>query len=291
MKHDSSAAPTRVRPHKLWFQVDRFDGSTAWGPFAERFKFCAQENGWDEREKSAQLQSCLRGMAAQILCYGKKEAWTFAELFAKLEDRFGADDRSDEYLAKLETKRRGPKESLQQLCHSVEELVALAYPGPRTTHSDRFAIASFLRALDDVELAGKIRDKRPQTLDEAFKLAQMFDSFRTANAGGRFLEEDKKGNRDGHARAAAADRDDSQSAKGNNDRSAAVEQKMLAEIQALRNGMEALQRQKSSEIPPVNPTSATGMGLPMTSWPAPQPMAVSASGKPSPICRVPWVCR
>ena len=52
-------------------------------------------------EQAAQLQACLKGMAAQILCYGKAKDWSFAELFAKLEDRFRSDDRSDEYLAKL----------------------------------------------------------------------------------------------------------------------------------------------------------------------------------------------
>ena len=74
-------------------------------------------------------------------------------MFSKLEDRFGTEDRSDEFVAKLETQRRGSKETLQHLTHSVEELVALAYPGPRTAHSDRFAVTAFLEALDDIEFS------------------------------------------------------------------------------------------------------------------------------------------
>ena len=182
---EKRSSTPKPRPHKQWFTVDRFDGSTPWLPFAERFRFCAKMNGWDELEKAAQLQSSLKGMAAQILCYGKRREWTFAELFEKLEDRFGSEDRADEFLAKLETRTRGPKETIQHLCHGIEELVALAYPGPRTTHSDRFAVSAFLRALDDAELAGKIRDKRPPTLDDASKLAQMYESFECANTCGR----------------------------------------------------------------------------------------------------------
>ena len=68
-------------------------------------------NGWDENEQCAQLQSCLKGMAAQLLCYGKARDWTFDELFSKLEDRFGTEDRSDEFVSKLETRRRGSKET------------------------------------------------------------------------------------------------------------------------------------------------------------------------------------
>lgn len=61
---------SQTRPYRQWIQVNRFDGITAWRPFAERFAFCAQSNGWNDREKAMQLQSCLRGMAAQLLCYG-----------------------------------------------------------------------------------------------------------------------------------------------------------------------------------------------------------------------------
>ena len=147
-------------------------------------------------------------MAAQVLYYGKSKDWTFAELFAKLEDRFGSEDRADEYLARLETRRRGQKESLQQLCHGIEELVALVYPGPRTTHSDRFAVTSFLRALDDIELAGKVRDKRPQTLDEAYKTAQMFESFQAANTGGRSRDDGRKRDREDHQVMVISSRDE-----------------------------------------------------------------------------------
>ena len=148
-------------------------------------------------------------MAAQVLCYGKSQDWTFAELFAKLEDRFGSEDRADEYLARLETRRRGQKETLQQLCHGIEELVALAYPGPRTTHSDRFAVMSFIRALNDIELAEKVRDERPKTLDEAYKTAQMFESFRAANTGGRSRDDSRRRDRDEHQVMAVVSRDQS----------------------------------------------------------------------------------
>ena len=124
-------------------------------------------------------------MAAQVLCYGKSGEWTFEELFNKLEGRFGTEDRADEFLAKLETRKRGANETLQHLYHDIEKLVALSCPGPPSAHSDRYAVWSFLRALDDATLAEKVRDKQPKTLDEAFKMAQRFESFRVAIAGGK----------------------------------------------------------------------------------------------------------
>ena len=276
-----SPTPTTKRPHKQWFSVDRFDGSTPWRPFAERFNFCAKANGWNSAEKCAQLQACLKGMAAQILCYGKNKEWSYRELYAKLEDRFGSDDRSDEYLAKLETRRRGAKETLQQLCHSIEELVALAYPGPKTVHSDRFAITSFLRALNDAELSGKIRDKQPKTLDEAFRWAQMYDSFRAANAESGSYDEGRRG-RDGHARAVAASGQDETgvvASKG----AAATEKRLLSEIKALRDEVKTVQLRQVQNQPALvqsPPTFATPLA---PSWALSQPAyAPPTNGPPQP---------
>ena len=278
------------RPHKLWFNVDRFDGTTPWRPFAERFRFCAKANGWSDGEKCAQLQSCLKGMAAQILCYGKNKEWSFRELYAKLEDRFGSDDRSDEYLAKLESRRRGAKESLQQLCHGIEELVALSYPGPKTAHSDRFAIMSFLRALNDAELAGKIRDKRPKTLDEAFKWAQMYDSFRAANTEIGPYDEVRKG-RDAHAKVAAASGDDDQRVASKE--AAASEQRIMSELKALRdevNTSQSRQIQNSpvfASNPPVFATPVTPLWSPPPQSYAPPPSMPSLAPYPPPLSMPP----
>ena len=279
-KRETSASKSHTRPHKQWFQVDRFDGTSAWRPFAERFQFCAKANGWDMTEQAAQLQACLKGMAAQILCYGKAKDWTFAELFAKLEDRFGSDDRSDEYLAKLETRKRGNKETLQQLCHSVEELVALAYPGPRTTHSDRFAVTSFLRALDDAELAGKVRDKRPQTLDEAFKMAQMFESFRTATTGGRSHEDDRRAPREPQLRTATAADGEASGGKNSNNGPTATEQRLLREMQSMREEMSKMKMRA-----PVEHGAVPALP-PMTSAPIPSVWSATAPAFP-PVLSMP----
>ena len=282
VKREPSTKSTRSRPHKQWFQVDRFDGTTAWHPFAERFRFCARANGWDETEQASQLQACLRGMAAQILCYGKAKDWTFAELFAKLEDRFGSDDRSDEYLARLETRKRGHKETLQQLCHGVEELVALSYPGPRTAHSDRFAVTSFLRALDDPELAGKVRDKRPQTLDEAFKMAQMFESFRTATVGGKGHDDERKSGREAHARVATTSDNETANNRDGQTKPSATEQKLLQEIQSMKEEMGRLRTRVATErpvlrTPPVAPNAPLPGG-----WLPPLPMYPPFTSVPPP---------
>src|SRR5688572_12197721 len=56
----------------------------------------------------------------------------------------------------------------------------LAYPGPTSTHSETIAIRSFLDALRDKELALKLREREPETLDSAYKLALRLEGYRKA---------------------------------------------------------------------------------------------------------------
>ena len=70
--------------------------------------------------------------------------------------------------------------------------MALSYTGPRSPHADIFAIEAFLTALEDDELAIKVRELNPKTLDQAFKDAQRLESYK---GGQRFARtnEDRRG--------------------------------------------------------------------------------------------------
>ena len=235
---------------------------TLLGPFAERFRFCARVNGWDAEEQCLQLQACLHGVAAQILCYGKSGEWTFEGLFNKLEGRFGTEDRADEFLAKLETRKRGANETLQHLYHDIEKLVALSCPGPSSDHTDRYAVWSFLRALDDVTLAEKVRDKQPKTLNEAFKMAQRFESFRVAIAGGKARGGDReRPEKQVRVGMDAVSKDSGNKSGGS--RPSVVDQKVFREIQSMKEELNWL---KAGAVPGV---AVTGVSLPTMGTPAP----------------------
>ena len=126
-----------------------------------------------------------------------------------------------------------------------------------------------MRALNDADLAIKIRDRQPKTLDDAFKWAQMYDSFRTANAESGSYDEVRKG-RDGHARAVAASSAD-EARVAESKKAAAAEQRILAELKALRDDV------KSSQVRQTQDQPVLAQNLPVyttplaPSWVPPQP--------------------
>jgi predicted aspartyl protease len=58
--------------------------------------------------------------------------------------------------------------------------MTLAYPGERSGLSEHIARDMFLAALEDPDMELKIREKEPQTLDEAVKFAQRFEVYKGA---------------------------------------------------------------------------------------------------------------
>jgi hypothetical protein len=115
-------------------------------------------------------------MAAQLL-------WDTAnlkydELIEKLRGRFGGRGMEEKYQNELRYRRRAKRENLRELAQDISRLMALAYPGERSSLAEHIARDSFLTALDDPELELRIREHDPPNLDSAVKMALRFEVFR-----------------------------------------------------------------------------------------------------------------
>jgi hypothetical protein len=102
---------------------------------------------------------------------------TYSQLVDKLKARFGTAGRREKFAAELRARRRKRNESIPELYHDVRRLLALAYPKHGSSElSEIVGRDHFLRALDDVELELKIRDREPTYLDAAFKIAMLIEA-------------------------------------------------------------------------------------------------------------------
>ena len=64
---------------------------------------------------------------------------------------------------------RQPRESLSDLCRDIKRLMVLGYPGLDAKARDVIAVDRFLDSLGDADLALKIHERTPATLDEALR--------------------------------------------------------------------------------------------------------------------------
>src|SRR5664279_840473 len=156
---------------------DKFDGKESYETFVYQFENCAKYNGWSLTDKVSHLRWSLSGPAAQLL-WGTEDL-EYVELIEKLRNRYGGKGMEEKYQNELRCRRRSKGESLRELSQDIQRLMALAYPGEKSTLSEHIARDAFLSSLDDPELELKVREREPTDLDGAVKLAQRFEVFKS----------------------------------------------------------------------------------------------------------------
>ena len=105
---------------------------------------------------------------------------TSADLSSQLRAWHGFEHQADSYRTQLKCRRRNKGESLAALVQDIRRMVTLAFPGPASTVTDSVACDAFLEALDDPEMAlriREIREREPESLDQAFRVAQRLECY------------------------------------------------------------------------------------------------------------------
>lgn len=142
---------------------------------------CAKNNAWSEEEKLNHLMCSLSDPANQLLWEVDADSiLTSDDLVQKLRSRYGNSDQAAVYQMQLTTRKQKANEDLGSLVHDIRRLMSLAYEGPSTVHSENIAMRAFLDALTDKELALKVREKEPDTLQKAYRIAMRLEGYQRA---------------------------------------------------------------------------------------------------------------
>jgi len=88
-----------------------------------------------------------------------------------LKMRFGGKAFADKHRIEIRHRRRKPDETLQNLHIDVRRLAALAFPAMEHRTREVISCDYFLDALADPEFALKIRERQPEDLDSALRIA------------------------------------------------------------------------------------------------------------------------
>jgi hypothetical protein len=94
-----------------------------------------------------------------------------------LATRFGSTGMAERYRCELRSRKRKPDETLQTLHQEIQRLASLAFRGPWSEATDVIARDAFIDSLLDGDLALKIREREPATLDQAVKIAIRLESY------------------------------------------------------------------------------------------------------------------
>jgi len=181
-------SPVKVCPSKHILKPPKFDGVRSFESFWAQFCNCVEHNGWNRQQQLAYLRSSLEGEAASVLWdYGDEVTGSLSQLTATLKKRFGGEAFADKYRIELQSRRRRPKETLQALHADIRRMAALAFPTVKHQIREVMATDYFLDALGDPDLGLKIRERNPENLDAALRIALQLevwtkDSYRLQQA-------------------------------------------------------------------------------------------------------------
>ena len=166
-----------------------------------QFAIVAQRNHWGDGEKADYLMCSQTGEASNIL-KNLPENPSYEDVVACLHQHYGSVDQVEAYRAQLKNRRHRPGESLQDLMKDIRRIFLSAYPGPTNYMSEIALKDAFITALVDRDLMIKTMEWEPKTLDEAYKVAEQMELYRSIP---ETSEEDAKSRSQPKVRGTAAD--------------------------------------------------------------------------------------
>ena len=164
---------------KDFIKLTPYDGETELEIFLNLIETCRKHNHWTEERTKGHVQAALRGKASRVFMKSKDKKRTLEELLDELRRRFGNDGQAPRYRELMRCRRRHPNETLADLYSDFDKMGTLAYPDVMDKLADELITEAFCASLDE-ELEGKVRDKEPPNLYEAYKHAVRIETRRTA---------------------------------------------------------------------------------------------------------------
>jgi len=150
----------------------KYDGTGSFETFLAQFQNCALYNKWTKKEQLVYLRSSLEKEDGQVLWdYSAETTASLSRMIRALKERFGEANQCDKYRFELKNRRRRPNETLRNLHSDIRRLAALALPELEHRARETMACDYFIDALDDPNLALKIRERFPKNLDAALRIA------------------------------------------------------------------------------------------------------------------------
>ena len=161
---------------RMYVKPPKFDGKGCVESHLLQFQVAASRNRWNKEEKADFLKISLAGDASAILKDVGEEV-TYEELASKLKQCYGSLEQKEVFKIQLKVRKRKKEETLSELMRDIRRLFMQAYPAQNDVLSTSVAKDAFIDALEDKELMIRVMEREPQTLDEAYKIAERMDLY------------------------------------------------------------------------------------------------------------------
>ena len=176
---DLLPSPHAAKSERVNIKPPKFEGKDSCvESHLAQFEIIVRRNRWDDSEKADYLKCSLTGEANHLL-RDLNDSATYEEVVHRLRQRYGSLDQMEACRLALKSRRRKPGETLQHLMKDIRRLFLQAYPGQSSTLSEIMARDAFVNALQDRDLIIKVMEREPTSLDQAFKIAERMELYKS----------------------------------------------------------------------------------------------------------------
>ena len=155
---------------------DPFSGHENWEEYISHFENCADLSQWDHRQKVLMLAASLRGQARTFyMSLSQHEKNSYRSLVANLNQRFGSARHQNRWLAKLEMRRREPRESIAAVGDDIRQMAQKAYCNLDSVAQEALALNQLYKVIS-LEMKCRCIDKDCRTVSEAVDVIERYEA-------------------------------------------------------------------------------------------------------------------
>ena len=158
-------------------KIRPYGGDSHVDQYLSQFRMAMELGKYPESEWGVRLATALEGKARSVLTLDLMSGLpTFEQLSKLLKARFGPQAQASLWVSMLQSRRRGVKESINELKHAILDRAIKAYPGVPIETRQILAWTHFTDALTDEEQRKHVRCSCPKNIDDAAEHALAFEN-------------------------------------------------------------------------------------------------------------------
>ena len=162
-----------MRPPSL--KPETYDGTDDWDEYQCHFQVCAELGRWSEREKVLALSASLRGAACTFfMSLTISERQNYDLLVTKLSQRFGSLRQQNRWLARFESRKRQPGESIAALGDDLRQMAQRAYVGLGSIAQEALALNQLYKTIT-LEMKCRCIDRDCKTVSDAVEIIERYE--------------------------------------------------------------------------------------------------------------------
>ena len=166
----------RSRPTTPCLKPESYSGSQNWEEYHSHFEDCAELSDWDSHNKVLFLAASLRGPArSYYMSLDSSEKRNYSSLISRMRQRFGSIKHSSKWLSELESRQRGPGESITALGDELRQLAKKAYGDLDTTAQETLALNQLYKLIP-VEMKCRCIDSKCENVYQAVDIIERYEA-------------------------------------------------------------------------------------------------------------------